>query len=72
LVEALEECGTREVVDHDSAIKALKKELKIVEAEKKWLTEEVAGLRVSRINFEDLKEKVESLSKALEVTKVAE
>jgi hypothetical protein len=50
----------------------LSKELKIVEAEKKWLTEEVAGLRVSRINFEDLKEKVESLSKALEVTKVAE
>jgi predicted transcriptional regulator len=53
-------------MDHDSAIKALKKEHKTVEAKKKWLAEEVAGLRVSRINFDDLKEKVESLSKALE------
>jgi hypothetical protein len=66
LAEAHEECGTREVVDRDSTIKALKKEHKIIEAKKKWLTEEVAGLRVSQINFDDLKEKVESLSKALE------
>jgi hypothetical protein len=72
LAEALEERGTREVMDHDSAIKALKKELKIVEAEKKWLVEEVAGLRVSWINFDDLKEKVESLSKALKGAKAAE
>jgi prefoldin subunit 5 len=56
-------------MDCESAIEALKKELEAIEAEKKRLMEEVVGLHVSQINFDNLKEKAESLSKALEGTK---
>lgn len=65
LAEALEERGTQEVVDRNLVIEALKKELEVVEEEKKRLTAEVATLRSSRKEIEDLKVKVESLDKTL-------
>ena len=57
--------------DRDLAIEALK-ELEMVEAEKARLADEVMGLRTARSDVEGLKEKVESLSKALEDAKDAE
>jgi archaellum component FlaC len=60
------------VVDRDMSIEALKKEVEMVEAEKSRLANKVAGLRSTQSNIEDLKEKVESLSKALEGAKATE
>lgn len=45
MVEALEEWVLQEVINHDVALEALQAELDRVEAEKKWLAEEVVGLR---------------------------
>lgn len=59
-------------MDRNLAIEALKKELEVVEEEKKHLTAEVATLRSSRKEIEDLKVKVESLDKALAGSKTAE
>jgi hypothetical protein len=67
MVEALEERGTKEIIDRDAAIEALKKEVDVVEAEK-----EVVGLCVAHADFEDLQGKVESLGKDLEDVKAAE
>lgn len=72
LAEALEERGTQEVVDLNLAIEALKKELEVVEEEKKRLVAEVATLRSSHKEIEDLKAKVESLDKALVGSKAIE
>ena len=38
-------------MDRDSALEALKKELEIVEVEKKWLADKVAGLCASHIDL---------------------
>ena len=66
MAEALEERATQEVVDRDIAIEALKKEVEMVEVEKARLVNEVAGLHAAQSDIEDLREKVEFLSKALE------
>jgi hypothetical protein len=59
----LEERSTQEVVNHDAAIEALKKEVELIEAEKTRLVGEAAGLRVAhaRADFDNLQGKVESL-----------
>ena len=54
MAEALEERGTKEIIDHNIAIEVLKKEVKVVEAEKTWLVEEVAELYMARADFEAL------------------
>lgn len=57
---------------HDLAIEALKKELEVMDAKKKRLASEVATLRSSCKEVEDLKAKVESLDKCLAGSKAAE
>jgi uncharacterized protein YoxC len=59
-------------VDHNLVIEALKKELEVVEEEKKPLTAKVATLHSSHMEIEDLKVKVESLDKALTGSMTAE
>ena len=59
----------QEVVDRNLAIKALKKELKILEAEKTRLVEEVGGVRVACGDLEVLQGKVDSLNMEVEGAK---
>ena len=59
-------------MDHDLAIEALKKELEMVEAKRAQLANEVTVLHMARSDVEDLRVKMESLSKALEGAKAAE
>jgi predicted metal-dependent hydrolase len=64
----------QEVVNCDTTIEALKKEVETVEAEKTRLAGEVVGLRVAhtRADFDNLQGKVESLGKELEGVKATE
>jgi hypothetical protein len=62
MAEALEEHGTREVVNRNLAIEALKKEVETLEAEKDHIEGEVGGLIVARTNLENLWKEVESLN----------
>jgi hypothetical protein len=72
MVEALEERSIEEVVDHNLAIEALKKEIDTLEDEKAWLMGKVGGLNATRANLENLCKEVESLNKQVEDTKTAE
>jgi hypothetical protein len=62
MAEALEEHGTREVVNRNLAIEALKKEVETLEAEKDHIEGEVGGLIVAHTNLENLWKEVESLN----------
>jgi hypothetical protein len=53
-LEAIEERGTKEVVDHNLAIEALKKEVETLEAKKTRLVGEVGGLRTTHAELEEL------------------
>ena len=72
LSEAIEERGTREVVDHNLAIEALKNEVETLEAKKTRLVGEVGSLRTARAELEELQKKVDSLSKKVEGAKAVE
>ena len=72
MAEALKEHSTQEVVDHNQAIEALRKEVETLEAEKDRLVGEVGGLSVARTNLENLRRDVESLNKEVEGAKAAE
>ena len=63
MVEALEEHSTQEVVDHNLAIEALKKEMDILEVEKTWLAGEVGGLYTTQAELGELQKKVDLLNK---------
>jgi hypothetical protein len=54
MAEALEERGTKGIIDRDVTFEVLKKEVEVVEAEKTQLAKEVAGLHMARADFEDL------------------
>ena len=54
LSEAIEERGTREVVNRNLAIEALKNEVETLEAEKTRLVGEVGSLRIARAELEEL------------------
>ena len=54
MVEALEEHSMQEFVDHNLAIKALKKEIDILEVEKTQLAREVGGLRIAQAELGEL------------------
>lgn len=69
---ALDERSTREVLDRNDAIDALKKEVEILEAEKTWLSAEVSNLNATRADLGNLRTKVESLTKQLEGSKATE
>ena len=53
LLEAIEERGTREVVDRNLAIEVLKEEVETLEAEKTHLVGKVGGLRIVRADLEE-------------------
>ena len=72
MAEALEERATQEVVNSNVALEALQAEFEMVEAEKKQLAEEVVGLRSGQKDLDELKGKIESLSKALDGSKAVE
>ena len=61
--------GTQELVDHNLAIEALKKEVETLEAEKTWLVGEIGSLRTACAKLEELQKKVDSLSKEVEGAK---
>ena len=69
---ALEEWASKEVIDRDGAIKALKKEVELLEAKRARLAGEVENLCVAQSHVESLRGKMSSLSKALEGSKAAE
>ena len=69
---ALEEWASKEVIDPDGAIEALKKEVEMLEVERAWLAGEVENLRVAQSDVENLRGKMSSLSKALEGSKAVE
>ena len=71
-MEAIEERGTQEVVGHNLAIEALKKEVDTLKAEKTWLVGEVGGLRAAHAKLEELQKKVDLLSKEVDGTMAAE
>ena len=71
-MEVIEERGTREVVDRNLAIEALKKEVETLEAEKTRLVGEVGGLRTVRAELEELHKKVDLLNKEVDGTKATE
>ena len=54
------------MVDRNLTIKALKKELEILKAEKTRLAEEVGGLHAARSDLEILQRKVDSLNKEVD------
>ncbi|CAD6261054.1 unnamed protein product [Miscanthus lutarioriparius] len=64
--------ATQEVVNSNVALEALQAKSEKVEAEKKQLAEEVVGLRSGQKDLDELKGKIESLSKALDGSKAAE
>jgi hypothetical protein len=55
MAEALEERSTQEVVDHNLAIEALKKEVDTLGVEKDRLEGEVGGLNIARTDLENLR-----------------
>jgi hypothetical protein len=69
LQKAIEERGMQEVVNHNFAIEALKKEVHILNAEKTRLAGEVGGLSA---DLENLRKEVNSLNKEAEGAKAAE
>jgi len=71
-LEAIEERGTWEVVDHNLANEALKNEVETLEAEKTWLMGEVRSLRTARAELEELQKKVDLLSREVEGAKAKE
>ena len=71
MVEALEERGTKEIINCDATIGALKKEVEVVEAEKTWLVGEVGCLRTAHAKLEEL-QKVDLLNKEVEGAKAVE
>jgi len=66
---ALEERCSREVIYHDEAIGALKKENEIMEAEKVRLSEEVRGFSLVRQELEALRKERDELKAGSEVLK---
>jgi predicted transcriptional regulator len=72
MVAALEERSTREVLDQNDAIDALKKEIEVLETEKARLSVEVRVLSTARTDVEVLHKEAEALKKKVEVAKSAD
>jgi hypothetical protein len=71
MAAALEECSTREVLDRNEAIEALKKEVEVFVAEKTCLTMEVGGLSSARVEVENLRKETDLLKKQVKDAKGA-
>jgi hypothetical protein len=72
MVVALEERNTRVVLDWNGAIKALKREIEVLEAKKTRLMAEVGGLSTACVKTEDLRKEADLLKKRVEDAKGAE
>jgi FtsZ-binding cell division protein ZapB len=71
MAAALEERNTREVLDRNEDIKALKMEVEVLVAEKTRLTAEVGGLSSARAEVENLRKEMNLLKKQVEDAKGA-
>jgi FtsZ-binding cell division protein ZapB len=71
MAAALEERNTREVLDRNEDIKALKMEVEVLVAEKTRLTAEVGGLSSARAEVENLRKETNLLKKQVEDAKGA-
>jgi FtsZ-binding cell division protein ZapB len=71
MAAALEERNTREVLDRNEDIKALKMEVEVLVAEKTRLTVEVGGLSSARAEVENLRKETDLLKKQVEDAKGA-
>jgi hypothetical protein len=70
MATTLEECSTREVLDRNEAIEALK-EVEVLVAEKTHLTMEVSGLSSAHVKVENLWKETDLLNKQVEDAKSA-
>jgi predicted RNase H-like nuclease (RuvC/YqgF family) len=72
MVTTFEECNTCEVLDHNSTIETLKKEIEVLGAEKTRLTVEVGDLSTAHAEAQNLWKEADSLQKQVEAAKSAE
>jgi predicted RNase H-like nuclease (RuvC/YqgF family) len=72
MAAALEERITREVLDRNEAIEALKEEVEVLGAKKTRLVAEVGGLSIACVEAENLRKEIESLRKQVEAGKTTE